>query len=49
MIVCPYHPEVVIDDVAEAFYCVECLDCRLLTSLYPSVDFRFFESEDEDK
>lgn len=48
MIVCPYHPEVVVDDIAEAFYCVECPDCRLLTSLYPGAEFRFLESEEDE-
>ena len=47
MIVCPYNPSVLLDDIHEAFYCVDCPDCRLLTSLYPDPEFTSEEDEEE--
>lgn len=47
MIVCPYNPSVVMDDIGEAFYCVGCPDCRLLTSLYPDPESISIEEDIE--
>lgn len=51
MIVCPFNPEVLLNHVEEAFYCTECLECRLLSGLFP-MSFGFFsvvESEVEEE
>lgn len=47
MIVCPYNPAVLMDDIHEAFYCEACPECRLLSGLFPVYDV--YESEDEEK
>lgn len=47
MIVCPFNPYVVMNDIGEAFCCNGCPDCRLLTSLYPDTEFVFTKEEIE--
>lgn len=47
MIVCPYNPYVLLDDIYETFYCVVCPNCRLLTSLCSGTEFVFTEEEND--
>lgn len=47
MIICPFHPSVVMYDIGDAFRCQICPDCPLLTSLYPDTQFTFIKEEHE--